>query len=454
MRKSVSGSPLTITPRALYLLVAIAVYGFGISSAALAEEMQHAHKRPHVATQAAPATPATSPQATGTPSKAASATVPAPSPSLHEAPTCLSEIAKTEARYRLPAGILLSIALAESGRRDSTTGLLVPWAWTLNTHGEGRYFNTADEAVREASRHLEQNDSLIDVGCMQIDLFHHPAAFRTLHAALDPETNVDYAARFLTTLHAAHGSWPMAIAAYHAGNTDSGEAGSYLARVLYFWREIRVTATNRGTSTNALPFQKDFLIEEVPQPMDLAADFFVHQNYEPALALYRAQLISHPDDLTALLGLAECLLATAHVDEAYTALLRGFTVDPRNRVIESRLLNLIDKQPPAQRRVHLVGLREISPNSLELLTRTAMAEVEDGEINQAVADIAAALRLKPNDPVLLLDEALLLDRQGRIGAARDAYQAFLAVYRPGDTIIATSVDSVRERYAYLVKTGD
>ena len=69
----------------------------------------------------------------------------------------------------------------------------------------------------------------IDIGCMQINLRHHPAAFPTLEEAFDPLANVRYGARFLSQLYAAHGEWPAAIARYHSGDPVSGQ--DYARRV-------------------------------------------------------------------------------------------------------------------------------------------------------------------------------------------------------------------------------
>ena len=56
----------------------------------------------------------------------------------------------------------------------------------------------------------------IDVGCMQVNLMHHPNAFASLDAAFDPTANALYAARFLNTLYGISGSWVQATAAYHS----------------------------------------------------------------------------------------------------------------------------------------------------------------------------------------------------------------------------------------------
>jgi hypothetical protein len=51
---------------------------------------------------------------------------------------------------------------------------------------------------------------------MQVNLMYHPAAFETLDAAFEPDTNADYAARFLVSLHAQTGDWQKAAGLYHS----------------------------------------------------------------------------------------------------------------------------------------------------------------------------------------------------------------------------------------------
>ena len=60
--------------------------------------------------------------------------------------------------------------------------------------------------------------TFLDVGCMQVDLRMHPAAFRDLDQAFDPAANTEYGARFLRQLHdgVAGGNWFTAIGMYHS----------------------------------------------------------------------------------------------------------------------------------------------------------------------------------------------------------------------------------------------
>ena len=43
--------------------------------------------------------------------------------------------------------LLQAVALGESGWRDSATGKVLPWPWTINAGGKGHSFPTKAEAV-------------------------------------------------------------------------------------------------------------------------------------------------------------------------------------------------------------------------------------------------------------------------------------------------------------------
>lgn len=129
---------------------------------------------------------------------------------------CRAAIQRAEQVYSIPAGLLLAIGNVESGRLDPVTGSTRPWPWTANAEGQGVFFDDASEAVDWVRRQQQGGMRLIDVGCMQIDLWHHPNAFRSLEEAFDPTRNAEYAARFLRSLYHATGSWQTAIGYYHS----------------------------------------------------------------------------------------------------------------------------------------------------------------------------------------------------------------------------------------------
>lgn len=75
----------------------------------------------------------------------------------------------------------------------------------------------------------------IDVGLMQVNLLHHPQAFSSLEQAFDPQKNIEYAAKFLTSLKKKHASWSKAIAHYHSALPQHHIP--YRDKVNRMWRE-------------------------------------------------------------------------------------------------------------------------------------------------------------------------------------------------------------------------
>lgn len=130
---------------------------------------------------------------------------------------CSLAIAAAEQRHGTQRGLLLAIGRAESGRPVPPLPGLQPWPWAINADGAAYYFDSKPAAVAWTRLALARGVRQIDVGCMQINLQAHPAAFATLEDAFEPASNADYAARFLTRLFAdAGGNWHVATGYYHS----------------------------------------------------------------------------------------------------------------------------------------------------------------------------------------------------------------------------------------------
>jgi hypothetical protein len=155
-------------------------------------------------------------------------------------PVCEQAGRLAERAHELPAGILVAIGLVESGRWDPARRRVVPWPWAIDAAGDGKLLDSKAEAVAQTTALRAAGVRNIDVGCFQIDLTSHPAAFADLDQAFDPFINADYAAWFLKTLYARAGSWEGAVAAYHSMRPERGTA--YRQQVFANW-----------TSRNRLP---------------------------------------------------------------------------------------------------------------------------------------------------------------------------------------------------------
>ncbi len=150
-----------------------------------------------------------------------------------EQQACLSALDAVQGQVRFPSQLLRTIANVESGRPDPRTGRVAPWPWTINVEGNGYFFATKTEAIEAVARFNAQGVRSIDVGCMQINLLHHPNAFRSMDEAFEPRVNVAYGARFLGALFHQTGGWPLAVAAYHSQTPALG--AEYWGRVTAQW---------------------------------------------------------------------------------------------------------------------------------------------------------------------------------------------------------------------------
>jgi len=146
---------------------------------------------------------------------------------------CEAAITTAQDAAQLPAGLLASIAQVESGRPDPHAGAVRPWPWTINVAGLGFYFPTKAAAVTAVRALLGLGVRSIDVGCLQVNLMYHPAAFANLEQAFDPFANARYAARFLDALYDRTKDWVQAAGDYHSQTPALGAA--YRNQVLARW---------------------------------------------------------------------------------------------------------------------------------------------------------------------------------------------------------------------------
>lgn len=139
---------------------------------------------------------------------------------------CEREIAAAAIKYDVPEGILYSVGLTETGKRGS----LQPWA--LNIEGKAVFASSRAEALTEFESARQRGAKLIDLGCMQINHHYHGDQFAAPEEMLSPRRNVEYAAKFLSRLHAKHVTWTMAVARYHAGPDNDPAQKRYVCRVI------------------------------------------------------------------------------------------------------------------------------------------------------------------------------------------------------------------------------
>lgn len=168
-----------------------------------------------------------------------------------DATLCQQATASAERISGVPDQLLDAISRVESGRYDQIQGAVRAWTWTINAEGRGHFYSSNGEAVEAARQFRARGIQSIDVGCTQINLMYHPAAFASLDEAFDPAHNTAYAAHFLTQLFQQAGSWPHAAAAYHSQTPELGT--DYQRKVLEAWSDPIVGHNNAGRPDPSSP---------------------------------------------------------------------------------------------------------------------------------------------------------------------------------------------------------
>lgn len=132
-------------------------------------------------------------------------------------------IGYVERKNRIPRGLLNAIVAVESGFNPHA----------VNITGKSFVANNKLEAVKTIKDALNQGISNIDIGIAQINYRWHKDNFKNVEEMLSPTTNIEYAAKLLSSLFKRYGTWEDAIRYYHSANSDYHR--QYSRKVVTAW---------------------------------------------------------------------------------------------------------------------------------------------------------------------------------------------------------------------------
>jgi hypothetical protein len=173
-----------------------------------------------------------------------------------------------EVKYNIPQNLLKAISHVESGHM-TPSGVLQSGLYVINASGRAYRFNTKQEAIDKVLELKRQGINSIDVGCMQINLKHHPDAFKNLDEAFDAHKNVDYAAKYLISLKKSHGSWGEAVGRYHSSS-------DFHKRKYHTLVQTRLKSLEGAHSPVMTVFQKPTRVHSYEQEAQKTQDQVVH----------------------------------------------------------------------------------------------------------------------------------------------------------------------------------
>ncbi|MBW8268032.1 transglycosylase SLT domain-containing protein [Caldovatus sp. SYSU G05006] len=140
---------------------------------------------------------------------------------------CLEAVRAAERAHGIPEGLLVAIALNESGLH----------AYALNIGGRS-YFPASAEEARRLYRSALLGRRQVMAGCVQVNAGVHA---RGGDWPLDPALAADWAARYLRSHYERTGDWTRALMRWHGGSPQSS------ARVVCQVRgKMEVTAPGRS----------------------------------------------------------------------------------------------------------------------------------------------------------------------------------------------------------------
>jgi tetratricopeptide (TPR) repeat protein len=367
---------------------------------------------------------------------AAGASIPSHAQDLSPDMECLRYLQSYERSMRIPQGLLTAISFVESGRPVGPNNELVAWPWTINVNGQGRYFDTKEEAVTATRKLLDEGQRSIDVGCMQINLRYHPNAFRSMEDAFDPALNVAYGAQFLSSLHGLQGSWAKAVERYHS--SDDGRREEYREKVMAFWK-----TDARNVVMNAV------LAENTDTPYHRAIRDFAAGRYTEALDRYQSIVDGNANDRIGLLGVAMSYEQLGRDAEAAEAYARYLVVEPQNQSVLTHIIQKALADSKEAGRAQLEGLVKAGVKSAELMAALADIAGAAGDNETALTYATRALEQAPGVPMYYLNAGVLADRLNNKSAAATYYEQFLTLFDQRPVLVDTPVDGVRNRLRYL-----
>ena len=138
---------------------------------------------------------------------------------------CVAAARAAEAIADLPEGLLVAVAVVESA--------LHPYA--VGSERDARYAGSPAQA-KAAARAMAPTARSVSGGCFQVNIGVHArdgAAW-----VFDPAQSAAFAARLLATLHARHGDWAAALAAYNGASPGGSVGRAYACRVRAALEEV------------------------------------------------------------------------------------------------------------------------------------------------------------------------------------------------------------------------
>ncbi|MBP2298531.1 transglycosylase SLT domain-containing protein [Azospirillum picis] len=154
-------------------------------------------------------------------------TIAAPAQAQTANESCVTHAVDAEQQLGIPSGMLVAIALVESGQDGA------PHPFAMSLQGRPYYARSVNDAARHLRDHRGQLRSNTYVGCMQLSVASHREEFQPVERIVEPRDNVFYAGQLLVRFHGEEGNWKTALARYNGGSGRRAQA--YVCKI---WQSL------------------------------------------------------------------------------------------------------------------------------------------------------------------------------------------------------------------------
>jgi len=141
--------------------------------------------------------------------------------------SCVTHAVEAEQKLNIPSGMLVAIALVESGQDGA------PHPFAMSLQGRPYFARSVGDAAKHLRDHRGQLRSNTYVGCMQLSLASHRGQFQPVEKIVQPRDNVFYAGQLLVRFHGEEGNWKTALARYNGSSPHRSQA--YVCKI---WQHL------------------------------------------------------------------------------------------------------------------------------------------------------------------------------------------------------------------------
>lgn len=144
--------------------------------------------------------------------------------------SCRDAVQAAESEFGIPTDLLMAMNQVETLWSNQA------WPWSLNISGKPRRYKDDVSMTNALDEVIARTDN-VDIGCMQINWRWVGKSCATDPRHLvDPRSNANCSAMYLTSLYRQLGTWHKAVKAYHVGpnrkdKTVQKRADRYVCKV-------------------------------------------------------------------------------------------------------------------------------------------------------------------------------------------------------------------------------